>query len=81
MGPRASLILSGFGAGEDGRQGRVECLGDPDDVRERDVALASLDGSVVGAIEAALQREGFLGDALLLACGADRIAERDVCWR
>src|ERR1700733_10518962 len=63
-----------FGAGEDGREWRVECLGDPDDVREGDVALASLDGSVVGAVEAALQREGFLGDALFFAYGADRVA-------
>jgi hypothetical protein len=51
----------------------LECFGDPGDVREGDVALASLDRAVVGAVEAALEREGFLGDALILAYGADRV--------
>lgn len=58
-----------------------EGVGDPDDVGEGDVALASLDCAVIGAIEAALERERFLGDALFLAYGAYRVAECEVRWR
>jgi hypothetical protein len=36
-------MLSGFRAGEDSRRPRLERVGDPDDVRERDVALAGRD--------------------------------------
>lgn len=74
-------MLTGFRAGEDSRRPRLERVGDPDDVRERDIALASLDCAVVGAVEAALERERFLGDALFLAYGTDRVAECEVCWR
>jgi hypothetical protein len=70
-----------FCAVEQHRRTDFERFGDPEDVCERDVALATLDRTEVRAVQAALQREGFLGDALLLADGTDRVAECDVCWR
>ena len=81
FGSTALASRDAFCAVKQNRRADFERLGDPKDVCERNVPLAALDGTEVGAVQAALQRKGFLGDALLLADGTDRVAECDVCWR
>jgi hypothetical protein len=54
---------------------RVQAEGDLDDRVEPNVELASLDRTVVAAIEASVGSEGLLGVATLPSSGADGVAE------
>ncbi len=56
----------------------LERVGDLEDVGQARVQLAALDTPDVGAVQAALQRQGFLGDASLAAQLADRFAEGEM---
>ena len=54
----------------------TECLGQFDNVEERDIPLAALNSSDVVPVQAGPLCELFLGVAALLAEGANRLAER-----
>lgn len=63
------------------RRRKVEGVCDLVDVGESKVALAALDAAVVAAIQSALERKPFLGDAAFRAQLAQRVPERGMDGR